>query len=56
MFWEWKNGRPNQQQNNMEDLPLTLMTQGDQTKEFTIKQLSPSKAIKILGIYLIDAL
>jgi hypothetical protein len=52
MFWEWKNGRPNLRQNNMEDLLLTLMTQGDQTKEFTIKRLSTSMAIKILGIHL----
>ena len=52
MFWEWKNGRPNLRQNNSEDPILTLTTQGDQTKAFTIKQLSTSKAIKILGIYL----
>ena len=52
MFWEWKKGRPNLRQNNTEDPLFTLTTQGDQTKEFTIKQLSMSKAIKILGMYL----
>ena len=39
----------------MDNPLLTLMTQGDRTKEFTIKQLPTSKAIKILGIFLAPA-
>ena len=52
MFWEWKNRRPNLRQRNTQDPPLTLTTQGDQAKEFTIKELSTSKVIKILGVYI----
>ena len=48
-----EEGRPSLQQNKMEEPPLTLTTQGDQTKELTIKCLPTSKAIKILGIFLV---